>query len=51
MRYKVRTAINAWDLIRLVPGARPAPEFEEYSPDYGENADLEDNDPGGEVES
>ncbi len=45
MRYKVRAAINAWDLIRLVPGARPATEFEAYSPDYGENPDLETPDP------
>ena len=45
MRYKVRAAINTWDLIRLVPGARPATEFEAYSPDYGENPDLENPDP------
>ena len=48
MRYKVRAAINAWDLIRLVPGARPATEFEAYSPDYGENTDLENKDPDDE---
>ncbi len=49
MRYKVRAAINAWDLQRLVPGARPATEFEAYSPDYAENPDLEDPDPADEV--
>ena len=49
MRYKVRAAINAWDLQRLVPGARPATEFEAYSPDYAENPDLEDLDPADEV--
>ena len=45
MRYKVRAAINAWDLIRLVPGARPATEFQTHSPDYEENPDLENLDP------
>ncbi len=44
MRYKVRAAINSWDLLRLVPGARPDPEFEPYSPDYGENPDLDNPD-------
>lgn len=44
MRYKVRAAINAWDLVRLVPGARPATEFEAYEPVYEEQPDLEDRD-------
>ncbi len=42
MRYKVRAAINAWDLLRLVPGARPDAVVEPHAPDYGENPDLED---------
>ena len=50
MRYKVRAAINAWDLIRLVPGARPATEFEAYSPDYAEKPDLEVPDSDAEVQ-
>ena len=41
MRYKVRMAINQWDLMRLVPGARPSTEVEEFTPDYAENVDLE----------
>ena len=50
MRYKVRAAINAWDLNRLVPGARPDTEFDDYSPDYGENPDLEVPDSDDEVQ-
>ena len=50
MRYKVRAAINAWDLNRLVPGARPDTEFDDYSPDYGENPDLEGSDSDDEVQ-
>ena len=41
MRYKVRRAINAWDLLRLVPGARPAIEAAEFRPGYEEDPDLE----------
>ena len=41
MRYKVRTAINQWDVMRLVPGARPSTEVEEFVTDYDENLDLE----------
>lgn len=41
LRYKVRRAINAWDLLRLVPGARPALEAEEFRPGYEEDPDLE----------
>lgn len=41
MRYKVRMAINQWDLMRLVPGARPSTEVDEFTPDYAENVDLE----------
>lgn len=37
MRYKVRTAINQWDLVRLVPGARPSTEVDEFRTDYTED--------------
>ena len=41
MRYKVRAAINEWDLLRLYPGSTPDPEIKEFRPGYDENADLE----------
>ena len=41
MRYKVRAAINEWDLHRLCPGYRPETEIETFAPTYEENADLE----------
>ena len=41
MRYKVRSAINEWDLLRLRPGYRPDIEAQEFQHDYGEDADLE----------
>ena len=41
MRYKVRSAINKWDLLRLYPGSRPETESDEFIPTYEENADLE----------
>jgi len=41
MRYKVRSAINAWDVQRLVPGAHPKIEAEEFVPTYREDPDLE----------
>ena len=41
MRYKVRSAINAWDVLRLVPGARPVMETREFAPSYVEDPDLE----------
>ena len=41
MRYKVRAAINAWDLQRLRPGHRPDTEFDTFTPTYDENVDLE----------
>lgn len=41
MRYKVRSAINEWDLLRLRPGYRPEIEAQEFQHDYGEDSDLE----------
>ena len=41
MRYRVRAAINEWDLRRLYPGATPQIEGEEYHPPYTEDKDLE----------
>ena len=41
MRYKVRAAINEWDLLRLRPGERPDTEFETFTQTYEENVDLE----------
>ena len=41
MRYKVRAAINEWDLRRLHPNYRPETEFEGFETSYEENADLE----------
>ncbi|MYE01574.1 MAG: hypothetical protein F4Y03_09885 [Alphaproteobacteria bacterium] len=41
MRYKVRSAINEWDLLRLRPGYRPDIEAREFQHDYGEDSDLE----------
>ncbi len=41
MRYKVRSAINEWDLLRLCPGSQPDIEETEYQNVYEENADLE----------
>ena len=41
MRYKVRAAINEWDLYRLRPGSRPRTQIENVTPDYEEKPDLE----------
>ena len=41
MRYKVRAAINRWDLLRLYPDARPDTQFDEFRHTYEENPDLE----------
>ncbi len=41
MRYKVRDAINRWDLLRLRPGSAPDTVSEEFTLDYAENRDLE----------
>ena len=41
MRYKVRAAINEWDLMRLYPGSQPETESDEFILTYEENSDLE----------
>ena len=41
MRYKVRAAINAWDLLRIYPDSRPEAVGGEFRHAYRENADLE----------
>ena len=41
MRYKVRTAINEWDLRRLHATYQPDTEIEDFTTPYKENADLE----------
>ena len=41
MRYKVRAAINEWDLLRLYPNARPETEGTEFIPQYEESPELE----------
>ena len=41
MRYKVRAAINEWDLLRLYPNARPETEGTEFTPQYEETPELE----------
>ena len=50
MRYKVKAAINEWDLLRLYPDSRPDTEGDEFRHTYEEDADLkkesEDGDGG-----
>ena len=41
MRYKVRTAINEWDLRRLHATYQPDTEIERFATPYAENTDLE----------
>ena len=41
MRYKVRAAINQWDLLRLYPDSQPETEGQEFRHTYEENVDLE----------
>ncbi len=41
MRYKVRAAINEWDLLRLRPGHCPDIEIEKFRHSYDEGSDLE----------
>jgi len=41
MRYHVRAAINAWDLLRLYPDARPETESDDCRFTYEEDPDLE----------
>jgi len=41
MRYKVRAAINEWDLRRLRPGYEPETETDPFRPNYVEDSALE----------
>ncbi len=41
MRYKVRAAINEWDLLRLYPNSRPETEGTEFNSKYEEIPELE----------
>ena len=41
MRYKVRTSINEWDLLRLYPNYAPDTHVREFHHSYEENKDLE----------
>ena len=41
MRYKVRSAINEWDLMRLYPDSNPETVSDEFNFDYEENSSLE----------
>ncbi len=54
MRYKVRAAINEWDLLRLHPNHSPQIVGEEYRPTYEEHIELEQeskNDTGDDADS
>ena len=52
MRYRIRSAINEWDLLRLYPDSRPETEGREFTHHYVEISDLEtrsqDNEDKGE---
>ena len=41
MRYRIRSAINEWDLLRLYPDSRPETEGREFTHQYVEISDLE----------
>ena len=41
MRYRVRTSINEWDLLRLYPEYSPETDVQVFSHTYEENPDLE----------
>ncbi len=41
MRYKVRAAINEWDILRLYPDSHPETVSDEYRPTYEEDSDIE----------
>ena len=41
MRYKVRAAINEWDLKRIFPDSRPEIHSEEYQTSYEERPELD----------
>ena len=41
MRYRIRAAINEWDLKRLYPDAQPETEGQEFKPSFEEQTELE----------
>ena len=41
MRYRIRSAINEWDLLRLYPNSTPDTEGREFMHQYAEISDLE----------
>ena len=41
MRYRIRAAVNEWDLRRIYPDHNPETQMDEYHPSYEENPDLE----------
>ena len=41
MRYKIRAAINEWDLKRLYPNVQPETEGQEFKPSFEELTELE----------
>ena len=43
MRYRVRTSINEWDLLRLYPDYNPQTDVHEFRHTYEEYPDLKDN--------
>lgn len=50
MRYRIRSAINEWDLLRLYPDSRPETEGREFTHQYVEISDLETQSRDGEGE-
>lgn len=42
MRYKIRSCINEWDLLRLYPDVQPETEGEEFTYRYEEQPELEE---------
>ena len=50
MRYRIRSAINEWDLLRLYPDSRPETEGREFTHQYVQISDLETQSKDGEGE-
>ena len=50
MRYRIRSAINEWDLLRLYPNSTPETEGREFTHQYLENSDLQTQSMDGEGE-
>ncbi len=51
MRYRIRSAINEWDLLRLYPDSRPETEEREFRHRYVEISDVEAGTDGDEGEA